>query len=76
MMSLWHKYKTGIILIIFLGIVFILYIYFGASKLPPNKPCLDPQTQKRIIDEIEEKLKQIDACDCKQYCKEYNWKYL
>lgn len=44
----------------------------GGLSEPPK--CLDITVQKRIADSIDQKLNEINYCDCSQFCATYNKK--
>lgn len=59
-----------IIIVVYIGYT-LYWLYAHKSKSPSSKShgCLNKQTQEKIADEIQRKLKEIDSCDCKDACK-------
>jgi len=68
-----------IIVVVYIGCT-LYWLYASKSKSPfpfssssssssKSHGCLNKQTQEKIADEIQRKLKEIDSCDCKDACK-------
>lgn len=54
-----NKKNIMIVVGIISFIIFIYYFWKNSTK------CINYDTQKRIADEVDAKLKELDVCDCK-----------
>uniref|UniRef100_A0A6C0LSV9 Uncharacterized protein n=1 Tax=viral metagenome TaxID=1070528 RepID=A0A6C0LSV9_9ZZZZ len=70
--------KKVIILFVIIIIALLIYRYFWKREsitndfLPTKKEkqlCINKDTQKKISEEINKKLQEINACDCKETCE-------
>lgn len=66
--------SVGLLLLLAL-IGFLVYMFVWKNKqtnqnnmTTKNADCLLPSVQKKIMEDINAKLKEIDACDCKENC--------
>jgi hypothetical protein len=66
--------KIPLIIIILILLGYIAYRWVNEYKKPsrnyppPGKMCLSRKSQQDISNEIEQKLKEINACDCADTC--------
>lgn len=66
--------KYGLWIILAFAIVIIAYLLYVYLRPKPTTPapgheCLTADSQQKITDAINSKLKEIDACNCKDQCK-------
>lgn len=50
-----------------LGMVIIIAIHFW-MMMYQQQPCTESETQKKIISRVNETLKQMESCSCKNFC--------